>query len=76
MSSFKGRFCEVFKKKADVKLIMLGIKYHPVPKKKIMSNSLTDLVNSSSTILRSEVAAFVGYEVHLIDCFWPMNKPF
>lgn len=29
MSSFKGRFCEIFKKEADVKLIvvMLGIKY-------------------------------------------------
>lgn len=49
MSSFKGSFCEIFKKKADVKLIvvMLGIKYHPVAKKKnkIMSNSLTDLVS-------------------------------
>lgn len=47
MSSFKGRFCEIFKKEADVRLIvvMLGIKYHPVAeKKKIMSNSFIDLV--------------------------------
>lgn len=38
MSSFKGPFCEIFKKEADVKLIvvMLGV---------IMSNSLTDLIS-------------------------------